>query len=135
MAQYTRREFLKKGITFISLSLTANYMMMAVSPGGNTVFGQASASSANDNLLVVVQLVGGNDGLNTVIPYGDGHYYDARPTLDVAEKDILTINEQIGLHPNLKGMKSLYDQGKLAIVKGVGYANPILSHFRATDIW
>lgn len=135
MAQYTRRQFLKKGITFVSLSLTANYMLMAVSPGGNTVFGQASASSTSQNLLVVVQLVGGNDGLNTVIPYGDGHYYDVRPTLAVTEKDILTINGQIGLHPNLKGMKSLYDQGKLAVVQGVGYANPILSHFRATDIW
>jgi uncharacterized protein (DUF1501 family) len=135
MMQYTRRQFLKKGITFVSLSLTANYMMMAVSPGSNTVFGQASASSTNENLLVVVQLVGGNDGLNTVIPYGDGHYYDARPSLAVPESQILTINGQIGLHPNLKGLKALYDQGKLAIVQGVGYANPILSHFRATDIW
>ncbi|MDW8328870.1 MAG: DUF1501 domain-containing protein [Candidatus Bipolaricaulota bacterium] len=130
-----RREFLKRGVTFVSLSLASRYMMMQTTPGHDTVFGQASSLSQNKNLLVIVQLNGGNDGLNTVIPYGDGLYYDARPKLAVPPKDVLALNGQLGLHPKLANFKKLYEAGKLAIVQGVGYPNANRSHFRSTDIW
>lgn len=130
-----RREFLKRGVTFVSLSLASRYMMMQVTPGYDTVFGQASTLSENSNLLVIIQLNGGNDGLNTVIPYGNGLYYDARPKLAVPQKDVLTITDAIGLHPKLANVKKLYDAGRVAIVQGVGYPNANRSHFRSTDIW
>jgi len=130
-----RREFLKRGITFVTLSLTSKYMMMQVTPGGDSVFGQASAQSESNNLLVVIQLNGGNDGLNTVIPYSNGLYYDARPSLNVPQKDVLPINNELGLHPKLANLKKLYDGGKVAIINGVGYPNSSRSHFRGTDIW
>ncbi|MCI2430302.1 DUF1501 domain-containing protein [Candidatus Acetothermia bacterium] len=130
-----RREFLKRGVTFVSLSLASRYMMMQTTPGYDTVFGQASSLSRNRNLLVIVQLNGGNDGLNTVIPYGDGLYYDARPKLAVPSKEILALNGQLGLHPKLANFRKFYDEGKLAILQGVGYPNANRSHFRSTDIW
>ncbi len=130
-----RREFLKRGVTFVSLSLASRYMLMQVTPGHDTVFGQASTLSGNSRLLVIIQLNGGNDGLNTVIPYGTGLYYDARPKLAVPPKEILPITGQIGLHPKLTNLKKLYDAGKVAIVQGVGYPNANRSHFRSTDIW
>lgn len=130
-----RREFLKRGVTFVSLSLASRYMMMQVTPGYDAVFGQASSLSQNKNLLVIVQLNGGNDGLNTVIPYSDGLYYDARPKLAVPAKDLLPLNGQLGFHPKLANFKKFYDDGKLAVVQGVGYPNANRSHFRSTDIW
>jgi uncharacterized protein (DUF1501 family) len=130
-----RREFLKRGVTFVSLSLASRYMLMQVTPGHDTVFGQASTLSGNARLLVIIQLSGGNDGLNTVIPYGTGLYYDARPKLAVPPKEILPVTGQIGLHPKLSNLKNLYDAGKVAIVQGVGYPNANRSHFRSTDIW
>lgn len=130
-----RREFLKRGVTFVSLSLASRYMMMQVTPGHDTVFGQASTLSGSANLLVIIQLNGGNDGLNTVIPYGSGLYYDARPRLAVPQKDVLALSDIVGLHPKLTNLKKLYDAGKVAIVQGVGYPNANRSHFRSTDIW
>ncbi len=130
-----RREFLKRGVTFVSLSLASRYMLMQVTPGHDTVFGQASGLSGNANLLLIIQLNGGNDGLNTVIPYGDGVYYVARPKLAVPPKDVWALNGQLGLHPKLANFKKLYDAGKLAIVQGTGYPNANRSHFRSTDIW
>jgi uncharacterized protein (DUF1501 family) len=130
-----RREFLKRGVTFVSLSLASRYMLMQVTPGRDTVFGQASTLSGNSNLLIIIQLNGGNDGLNTVIPHGNGVYYDARPKLAVPPKEILPLTGQLGLHPKLVNFKKLYDTGKLAVVQGVGYPNANRSHFRSTDIW
>ncbi len=133
----TRRDLLKRGVTFISLSLMSRYMMMQVNPSYNSVFAQASTTSNSNKLLVIVQLNGGNDGLNTVIPYKNSLYYEARPRLAVADEQVLALDENlgIGLHPKLVNFKKLYDQGKLAIVQGVGYPNANRSHFRSTDIW
>ncbi len=130
-----RREFIKRGVTFVSLSLASHTMMMQTSNGGDTVFAQASNLSTEDRMLVVIQLGGGNDGLNTVVPFGDGRYYDARPALAIPEENVLALDGKFGLNPNLANFKSLYDQGHLAIVQGVGYPNPNRSHFRSTDIW
>ena len=85
--------------------------------------------------LVVVQLSGGHDGLNAVVPYGDGLYYQLRPQIGIAADQVLHLDDRIGLHPNLTSFKALYDAGKLAIVQGVGYPNPNRSHFRSMEIW
>src|ERR671923_580593 len=91
-------------------------------------------ASRSKRVLVLVQLAGGNDGLNTVIPYQDGVYHDARPTLR-QDQGVLVLNQELGLHPNLKGLKASWDAGQLAIVQGVGYPNPNLSHFASMSIW
>jgi uncharacterized protein (DUF1501 family) len=93
------------------------------------------AGKGKEPVLVVVQLNWGNDGLNTVIPYGDSLYFDNRPAIRVPEGDILHLNDAIGLHPSMAALKPFYDQGKMAIVQGVGYPNPDRSHFRSMDIW
>ena len=85
--------------------------------------------------LVIVTLYGGNDGLNTVIPYADSAYQSARPELAYRPDEVLKLDDQLGLSPALKGLKALYDQKKLAIVRGVGYPKPDRSHFRSMDIW
>ncbi len=86
-------------------------------------------------VLVVVQLTGGNDFMNTLVPYTNGHYYDARPTVVIPQDDVLPINDELGFNPNMAPLKEIYDEGKMAIVQGIGYANSSRSHFRAIDIW
>ena len=93
------------------------------------------ATTKKDPVLVVLQLTGGNDYLNTVIPYTDPRYRDNRPAVGVPEEKILKLNDKVGLHPTMGPMQSLFDQGKLAILHGVGYANSPRSHFRSMDIW
>ena len=88
-----------------------------------------------DPVLVVLQMTGGNDYLNTVVPYGNGMYYDYRPTVGVPESDVIPIDSKVGLHPQLAAFKDVYDRGNLAIIHGVGYANSPRSHFRSMDIW
>jgi uncharacterized protein (DUF1501 family) len=94
-----------------------------------------TALAAGANQLVVIQLSGGNDGINTVIPYSTPQYADARPSLAFPQDQVLAIDGNIGLHPNLKAIKGLYDQKAVAIVQGVGYPNPNRSHFQSMDIW
>jgi len=88
-----------------------------------------------DNVLVVVQMGGGNDGLNTIVPWSDDAYHRVRPAIRVAETQVLKLNDRIGLNPALKGLNELYKQGRVALVQGVGYPNPNRSHFEATQIW
>ncbi len=110
---------------------------------GNTqhVFARALADtlpaelSGSDRVLVLVNLQGGNDGLNCVVPHGDPQYYQVRPSLAVARGDVLNIDGHIGLNPNMKSLKTMYDAGQVAIVQSVGYPNPDHSHFRSTEIW
>ena len=92
-------------------------------------------SIKKDPVLVVLQLSGGNDALNTVVPYGDPLYADNRPSVRVPEEQVLKITDYVGLNPNMGPMKQLYDEGKMAIIQGVGYPNPNRSHFRSMDIW
>jgi uncharacterized protein (DUF1501 family) len=101
-------------------------------------FSRALAQSAapnDDRVLVVVYFQGGNDGLNTVVPFGMPAYYKYRPTLAVTQNDVLRINDTVGLNPQLKPFKDMYDKGQVAIVQGVGYPNPDYSHFRSTEIY
>ena len=93
------------------------------------------ASTKKDPVVVVLQLTGGNDYLNTVIPYTDPRYRDNRPAVGVAEDRILPISDKIGFHPEMGPMKRLYEQGNVAIIHGVGYKNSPRSHFRSMDIW
>lgn len=88
-----------------------------------------------DRVLVVVQLAGGNDGLNTVIPYADSLYGKNRQVLRIATESVLRINDHVGLHPALRPMHELHEAGQLAVLQGVGYPNPSRSHFRSMDIW
>jgi uncharacterized protein (DUF1501 family) len=94
-----------------------------------------AASVTPGNALVIIQLVGGNDGLNTVIPAENDVYLAKRPDIAIKKVDALALKNGMYLHPSMTGIKSLYDQGNVAIVQNVGYANPNRSHFRATDIW
>lgn len=86
-------------------------------------------------VLVVLQLTGGNDFINTVVPYSNPHYYDARKKIVVPEDQVLPIDDNIGFHQNMAPIKELYDQGSVAIIQGIGYPNSSRSHFRALDIW
>lgn len=88
-----------------------------------------------DNVLVVCQLSGGNDGLNTVIPFSDPAYRTLRPTLAIEDEKILKLTSETGLHPSLTGLADLYKKGQVAIIQNVGYPNPNRSHFKSMDIW
>ena len=92
-------------------------------------------STKKDPVLAVLSLSGGNDGLNTVIPRNSGLYRDYRPTLGIPEDQIIPINDELGFHPAMGPLKKFWDQGKLAIFLGIGYATPSYSHFRSMDIW
>ena len=145
---YTRRLFLQQGFTLASLVSTAPLFIQRSALGMMQPLGSPLSSQPGvpeDHILVVIQLGGGNDGLNTVVPYGDGRYYDARPTLAIPAPDrgtrqqpgALRLDDDsgIGLHPNLAGFKELLDEGVASILQGVGYPNPNRSHFTSMDIW
>jgi uncharacterized protein (DUF1501 family) len=95
----------------------------------------AQTLTTGKGILVMVTLYGGNDGLNTVIPYQDTQYLQGRPNLGYQPNQVLPLGDGLAFHPNLKGMKALWDAKQLAVVRGVGYPNPVLSHFRGMDIW
>ena len=94
----------------------------------------AGNGNGKSPVLVVVQLTGGNDFMNTIIPYTSGEYYDSRPKVGIPQDQVLPINDTLGFHPDAGPLKELYDQGKLAVVQGIGYPNSNRSHFRAMDI-
>ena len=96
---------------------------------------QAAAAAQSGRILVVFEWFGGNDGLNTIVPYGDPMYYKHRPTIGIKEKDLLKIDAHLGWHKSMSGMKRLYDEGKVAIVQGVGYDQPSFSHFSSVSFW
>ena len=85
--------------------------------------------------LIVIQLSGGNDYLNTVVPYGDGRYYDFRSTVNIPQDRVLPLDDKVGFNPSMGPMKALWDEGKVAVINGIGYENPNRSHFRSMDIW
>lgn len=125
---HTRRDFIKRGVTFVGAGLVAPRVLLGPA--------EAFARTASDGrILVIVELNGGNDGLNTVVPFTQSAYYTARPRIAYREDQVLQFAEDLGFHPALGGFKSLYDAGKLAVVQGVGYPNSDRSHFRSTEIW
>jgi uncharacterized protein (DUF1501 family) len=133
----TRREFLRTGALGGAMAWTIPTFL------ANTFASlHAEAKDANNpitgkdgTILVVLQMAGGNDGLNTVVPYSNDYYQKARKHIGLSAKQVLKINDTIGLHPNLDGLKELHDAGSLGVVQGIGYPNPNRSHFRSTEIW
>ncbi len=89
----------------------------------------------HEPVLVVLQLTGGNDYMNTIVPYCDSNYYDSRPSLKIPESEVIKIDNELGFHPSMQPLKEIYDQGNMAIIHGIGYNNPSRSHFRSMDIW
>ncbi len=137
---FTRRSLLGRGALLVAAGLTAPSFIArtALALNGEIAADQVPATvdpARRNNILVAVQLTGGNDGLNTLIPFADPGYYQFRSSLAIPTADILPLTDSIGLHPRLTGLKSLYDQGMVAVVQGVGYPNPNRSHFRSMDIW
>ena len=92
-------------------------------------------STSKDPILVVVQLTGGNDYLNTIIPFNEGRYHDSRPSVGIPADDVLGIDGRLGFNPAMAEVKELYDAGKVAVINGIGYPTPNRSHFRSMDIW
>lgn len=93
------------------------------------------ASAIRDKALVVIQLSGGNDCLNTVVPYTNSSYYDFRPTVHIAPEDVLPLDDTLGFNPHMEPIKRLWEAGKVAVINGIGYPHPDRSHFRSMDIW
>lgn len=133
----TRREFLHHGASLLCATATVptflSQTVFAIDPKDRRTASRPGVPE--DHILVVVQLAGGNDGLNTVVPYRLDEYHHARPTLAIAPKDVHKVNDEIGLHPAMEELKGLYDEGDLCIVQQVGYPNPNRSHFKSMDIW
>ena len=121
-----RRKFLKQSSLASSLFFVPSFVR---------AFEQVTSSSLGYKRLVIIQLSGGNDGLNTIIPFGNDLYYKARPTLGIKANDTIKLNDEIGLNGSLTPLKRLYDNGHLTIINNVGYPNPVRSHFRSMDIW
>jgi uncharacterized protein (DUF1501 family) len=126
----TRRDFMKSGLAAVAVGIGV--------PG---VFARAAAAARAENsagvgrTLVIVQLAGGVDGLNTVIPHNNPAYRDSRPSLAIPESEMLVVDDHAALHPSLSKLKQQFDKGRLAVIEGVGYPDPTFSHFKAMDIW
>ena len=95
----------------------------------------SNGSNGHSRSLVFLQLTGGNDALNTVVPINDEHYYNFRPAVQFQPEELLELDGNIGLNPNMTAIKRLWDEGKVAVINGIGYPNPNRSHFRSMDIW
>jgi uncharacterized protein (DUF1501 family) len=133
----SRRALIKDGMLVVSAGMVMPAIFSRGVASAKTLAGEGAhfAQAATDRTLIVVQMAGGNDGLNTVVPVTDSLYYRMRPTLAIAQSQALLLDSRLGLHPNLAPLKKLWDEGHMAIVEGVGYPNQSLSHFQAMDIW
>ncbi|MCC6483434.1 MAG: DUF1501 domain-containing protein [Armatimonadetes bacterium] len=124
----TRRQFLKSGTIAVSGAVFLPPWLQAVAEA-------ADQSPSSSKILVVVELAGGNDGLNTVIPYKDGKYRDLRKVIGIDQSKALPITAELALHPAMSRMQALFQARKLAVIEGAGYPNPNRSHFRSMEIW
>ncbi|NNE36528.1 MAG: DUF1501 domain-containing protein [Rhodothermales bacterium] len=133
-SSWSRRTFLNRflvGSAGVSLSVSGRPLQAF---GSSPLLKQLEAAET-DRILVLVQMAGGNDGLNTVVPYTNDLYYQRRPVLGLAREELLPLNDTFGLHPSLAPLHSFWEEGNMGIVSGVGYPDPNLSPFRSTDIW
>src|SRR5436190_9814878 len=129
---FSRRDFLARTLGGSSLLAVGGVVPEFLAATARAADKEAKVK---DTVLVVVELSGGNDGLNTVAPYADDLYQKARPTLAFSKKELLKLDDYHGLHPRMNGLKQLYDEKRLAVIQGVGYPNPDRSHFESMDIW
>ena len=120
-----RRDFLRRSTLLATTPVVPAFIERAA----------RAAEPEKDSILIVIELTGGNDGLNTVVPFRDEQYRKLRPKIALPETSLLKINDQLGLHPSLSNLKSLHDAGSLTVVQGVGYPNPDRSHFESMDRW
>jgi uncharacterized protein (DUF1501 family) len=136
MIHASRRDMLRVGLGGLAaVSLggpTVPAMVAKFAAGGGNI--RRGSNVSNDNILVIVQLSGGNDGLNTVIPTHDDNYFRARPAIGVKDR-LHALQDGFALHPGMTGFKDLFDDGRLAIINGCGYPKPNRSHFKAMEIW
>ena len=131
-----RRQFIQASALASTLLLVPKFLHALDRPENRLAARLRDAPGGAAKRLIVVQLGGGNDGLNTLVPYRNDLYYKARPTLALREADgLLPLGDELALHPAMKGLKGLFDQGQVAICNAVGYPNPDRSHFRSMDIW
>ena len=128
----TRRQFIVQGVGAFAGFLAVDSIFARAARAAGDVY---TPGSVGGRSLVVINLQGGNDGLNTVVPFGDPAYYRVRPTLNIPQEEVLKLDSSLGLNPKLAGLKALFDQQRVAILQGVHYPNPNLSHFRSTEIW
>ena len=129
----TRRAFLRQGgLALVGSSLLPSFLSRAAWAAQD---GGVTSRYDGDTILVVIQMQGGNDGLNTVVPYGYDGYYAARPNLAIKAGDVLPLTDHIGLHPEMGKLAERFKGGQVAIMQGVGYPSQSLSHFSATDVW
>ncbi len=134
----TRREFLRRTVLTSALSWTVpTFLANTFSALQAEAMDKATqiTTGKDSTILVVLQMAGGNDGINTVVPFGSDYYYKARPRISIKGDQVLKLSDDVGLHPGLTGFKDLYDAGRLSVIQGVGYPNPNRSHFRSTEIW
>jgi len=135
---HTRRDFLRTSMLGAAVSfsipvfLQKTFFTLDAMAADSAI---QTATGKDSPILIVLQLAGGNDGMNTVIPYADDAYYRARPVIAIPRESVIKLNDYAGLNPKLAGLKGLYDEGHLSILQGVGYPNPNRSHFRSTEIW
>ncbi len=127
----TRRDFLRTAALGGAFTWTAPSFFAATLQQLHA----ATPAGSSDPVLVIVQLAGGNDGLNTLVPFADDHYRKARPSLAVGADKVLKFDDAMGFHPSLTGLRDLYGEGLLSVVQAVGYPNPNRSHFRSMEIW
>lgn len=125
----TRRDFMISGLTATAAGLIVPPVL------AKGVYAATADGVHNDRVLVVLQLAGGNDGLNTVVPYADPSYTQLRKSIGIAPDTVLHLNGAVGLNPALKNLKTMYDAGQVAIVQGVGYDKPTYSHFEGMYVW
>ncbi len=136
-----RRDFLKSGIGLVSAGLVVpsflaeTARLLGSGPSVALAADPGPKADRSRRILVVVQLAGGNDGLNTLVHYADPLYYRARPTLAIPREQVLPLDGDVGFTPHLKHLKARYDAGQVAVVQGVGYPNPDRSHFHGMEIW
>lgn len=130
----SRRKLLRKGMAGLGAGVLGSTL---VAPSAFTTAVQAASAqaAANGKVLVVLELSGGNDGLNTVVPYGDDAYYRNRPNIGLAKSELRILDDHFGLNPGMAGFERLYKDGKMAIVHGCGYENPSYSHFTSMAYW
>src|SRR6202045_4304724 len=134
----TRRAFLRTSLLGAALSWTTPVFLERtfITLNAQAADSSIQTTTGKDHpILVVLQLAGGNDGLNTIVPFEDDLYFKARPTLAIPKAEVLPLDGLVGLNPSLAPLKNLYDVGNLAIIQGIGYPNPNRSHFRSTEIW
>ena len=132
----SRRDFIARGMYGLGLGAGLPFILNRTSAALAAQALEGTSIEKHPNrILVVIELSGGNDGLNTVVPFGDAAYYKARPKLGIPEREVIKFADGFGFHPSMVGFERLYKDGRLAVVHGCGYDHPSLSHFSSMGFW